>query len=202
MELDGRLSELQRSLSATLVPPDRQSLPDRPQALTRRLGKITAVSFSAGTCEVLLNNATLSGLRWLQSYCPRVDDFVWLEFAGGKDPIVIGGENTGLAQQSPFHTIGMAGEPAFTNGWHVYPGTSGATFTRIGQLVVVQAQLEVTGAAYTVAFTIPVGYRPYDTIYWYGYNATLWYVNVSGQVVPVSASSNRYFLIGSYVASN
>lgn len=60
-----------------------------------------------------------------------------------------------------WHNIGAAGEPAFQNGWVNYGGVYAAVGFRKDPLGKVQLRgLVKTGASGTVAFTLPVGYRP------------------------------------------
>jgi hypothetical protein len=69
-----------------------------------------------------------------------------------------------LSQEDPWHTVGGAGEPPFTNGWGVptqgvFTGISFQFRKDIAGNVHMRGALG-TGTASTSAFTLPVGYRP------------------------------------------
>lgn len=59
----------------------------------------------------------------------------------------------------PWHIVGAAGEPAFENGWHAYPGYTVA-FRKKPDGVVELMGLMNGGAGYSCAFHLPQGYRP------------------------------------------
>ena len=63
----------------------------------------------------------------------------------------------------PYHVIGEAGEPMFQNGWTNNPGYATAAFAK-DPLGVVHLRGAIDGSGGTVAFTLPLGYRPADDL--------------------------------------
>ena len=98
-------------------------------------------------------NALLSG-----AFCA---EFTWMP---DRYWICTGIGYSGGGADNNWHNLGAAGEPAFQNGWLQYPGFSTCRFRKLSSGLVVLAGLfnnsDYTGKNGTVAFTLPVGYRP------------------------------------------
>lgn len=61
---------------------------------------------------------------------------------------------------SDLHTIGAVNEPIYKNGWVAHtPGAYPVQYVKINELVLLQGLIK-DGVVGTVAFTLPVGYRP------------------------------------------
>lgn len=206
-----RLIAAQRSLSRELISPENKPLATRRQNLSRRLGQVTAIDFTNGTCSILLNNTTFTGVRWYNTYGPRENDFVWVEFNGGTDPIVVGTESTALPppSQSKWHLVGAAGEPAFQNLWVNYgAGWATAAFRRVGELVIVRGLIK-SGTMAAVAFNLPVGFRPWEHLTFgnwadpgspSGSIGGSLYVDSAGNVIPYVGGNTSHGLNLTFVA--
>jgi len=71
-----------------------------------------------------------------------------------------------IVASEDFHNVGDTGEPPFQNGWHNF----GGGFSRAGffkdALNIVHLKGTLTGGvSATVAFTLPVGYRPTESLF-------------------------------------
>lgn len=65
-----------------------------------------------------------------------------------------------------WHVVGDVGEPAFENGWVNYGGGwTTAAFFKDAYGIVHLKGLVKNGTADTVIFTLPVGYRPSETMH-------------------------------------
>ncbi len=99
------------------------------------------------------------------------------------------GADYALAESEPFHTVGLAGEPQFENGWsNLGGGRSAAAFYRDSQGLV-HLKGVLSGTTATTAFTLPQGYRPSEQLFmpvavggpgFGGLN-----VNTDGRIVPI-----------------
>lgn len=211
MDVNGRLVEVQRRISRQMVDPNRKPLPTRPQNITRRLGKVTSVNFVSGRCQVEMNTKLIDGVPWYDFYCPRINDFVWVQFQGGKEPIIIGTEHagTGSPQRDKWNIVGQAGQPSFTNNWVNYgQGWSSAKFRRVGELVVVAGHLK-NGNLGGSAFVLPVGFRPYENYFLatmadpgvpVGSNNGAFFVDNGGNVVPYVGGNVSFSIACCFVA--
>jgi hypothetical protein len=75
------------------------------------------------------------------------------------------GGDYALAESEPFHTVGLAGEPPFENGWaNLGGGRSAAAFYRDSQGLV-HLKGVLSGTTATTAFTLPAGYRPTEQLF-------------------------------------
>lgn len=64
-----------------------------------------------------------------------------------------------------WHEIGVAGEPAFSNGWVNYPGFNTAGFRMDSEGWVYMKGLVRLGTINTSVFTLPLAYRPWKTVF-------------------------------------
>lgn len=92
-----------------------------------------------------------------------------------------------------WNVIGATGQPAFTNSWANYgSGFSTAAFRRRGGVVRLKGVI-ATGTIGQAAFTLPVGYRPNETLLLPSLsNSAIGRIDVTaaGLVVPQSPSVN------------
>jgi hypothetical protein len=95
--------------------------------------------------------------------------------------------------QEGWHIVGAAGEPAYKNGWGRHdPVNYTPEFRKRPDGVVQLRGIIRGGAADTVAFTLPVGYRPDQTLYvtaladtaYAGGGATYMIIGTGGDVAP------------------
>jgi hypothetical protein len=106
----------------------------------------------------------------------------------------------GIANPGAWHTVGAAGEPAFTAGFDSFPGFQAVQFRKVGNQVFMRGLLRRPGAASpatTTVFTLPAGYRPlasqlYGT-HISGAEARL-DVQADGQVVLQTAAATGAFI--------
>lgn len=200
MDAAARVALAQRQLAARMVPQKRQMV-EAPQPITRRLGVVTAVNWTTMEADVLLNDQTLSGLKWYRAYTPRINDEVWLEFSGGQDPVIVSDLSVGLPALESWNVVGATGQPAFANAWVNYDTTdawSKAAFKRDGDVLSVRGLImDGTYAGVGGAFILPVGYRPrqnrfFATIGFAGSGSpTVGSIALSslGEVMPYSGAS-------------
>lgn len=213
MDVEQRLVEAQRALSSAILPSEKLPLGERSQFLTRRLAKINTINITGGECQVQISSSALDGVRWYQSYFPRVGDLVWVEFNGGTDPIIIGTQNAATPAvagvQDPWHIVGAAGEPAFQNGWVWYgAGWSVPAFRRVGEIVYVKGAVK-SGTVATNIFQLPSGFRPKENSYYAitasppvtagALNGTL-LVDSSGQLNAYNGGNTYFAVECSFVA--
>jgi len=105
-------------------------------------------------CDIERTDANTVTVRTLP-YIPTASEFILVVASGGAQATL----NIAMDQ---WHNVGNAGEPAFQNGWVNYSGTIGqqARFRKYPDGKVRLAGIIKTGASGTIAFTLPVGYRP------------------------------------------
>lgn len=65
-----------------------------------------------------------------------------------------------------WHTVGSAGEPAFAGNWTVSGAFPVAFFRDASRRVQLRGRAQETVAASTTLFTLPVGYRPTQSMSW------------------------------------
>jgi hypothetical protein len=111
--------------------------------------------------------------------------------------VVRGGKRTAALERrgpGPWHKVGDPGEPAFQNSWAAEGG--GALAPQFRQTLGAGPEIQgaFTGGAYgTVAFTLPVGYRPLDgTLYLAGSD-----INSNPITFKVETNGNVTILAGS-----
>lgn len=103
------------------------------------------------------------------------------------------GPGYGTTVMDSWHTIGGAGEPAFTNSWTNYGAPyKTAAFRKFPNGKVKLTGLIKTGALNTTIFTLPVGYRPTATIAFACFasgGVAQVQIDTAGAVVPVTGTS-------------
>lgn len=109
---------------------------------------------------------------------------------------------THTGDDTAWHEIGAAGEPAFQNGWVNWGGGDAtAAFKRLGGVVYIKGTIK-SGVAGTF-FTLPVGYRPAKSHYFSaasngGYAEAS--ISSAGDVIFGVGSSVWFSLTTSFVA--
>lgn len=120
-----------------------------------RQGKVTAVAYGPPvTCTVQVGEAIYPDVRCLHGYTPTVDDAPWLVSLGSGRRFALG-----PLGDTPWHTVGSGGsEPGFQNSWVAAAGHA-LRFRRDRDRVWITGRVN-TGAAESVVFTLPAGFRP------------------------------------------
>lgn len=96
----------------------------------------------------------------------------------------------------PWHVVGAAGEPPFISPWGTFTGFQVPRFRKVGNQVFLDGVLGHTNATNaSVAFVLPVGYRPQATVVPYAFARLD--VDSSGQVVCRGVSAGSFHALTS-----
>lgn len=114
-------------------------------------------------------------------------------------PVILGyaaRDNVGHRDNDPWHVVGAAGEPAFNTPWRGFVGLQAPRFRKVGSQVFLDGALGHDGAANaTVAFVLPVGYRPAATIIPVGFARLD--IDSAGQVICRNVSAGSFHTLTS-----
>jgi len=132
--------------------------PNAPLTGIRRRGTVN--SWTPGPApRVNINlggdTGTPMDVPFLDSYIPSAGDEIVTSSVEG-DHIVLGA----IAQDTTWHVVGAAGEPAYQNSWVAFDGTRFAEFRKDAAGFVHLQGLVKNGSVNLPIFTLPVGYRP------------------------------------------
>jgi hypothetical protein len=152
-------------------------------------------SVSAATGQVVIGGQpgiTATTATWIDVI--EFDTETVTQFAvGPQGPVGPTGGNATVPMDT-WHLVNAAGEPTFQNSWVNYGAPYGnARFRKFPDGKVRLAGLIKNGANSTVAFTLPIGYRPPYTISLPGItsgDAAMMQIAADGTVMPVNIGSS------------
>jgi len=182
-------------LAEAIAPPSFGA--QRDSNIARRQGVVQAINYQSPqnfpiTVDVQLGGSgiTIPEVQFLSSYAPVVGDVVWVDLKG-TDPLVIGSCQAHIWNA-----------PTFQGTWTNYGGGfMPARYGRDSYNNVFVIGSIASGTINTTAFTLPVGYRPYQrlTIAGLDYNSAHCRIDLytDGTVVPTTGD-NRYISINAY----
>lgn len=144
------VSTLARSTAAVMADPRTREASQRPVAMGRRMGVVTAVNVGPPlTADVEVNGVTIPGASPQSTYRPQVGDIVWVEIMGSDAHI---SAPLTTDDNRRWNTLALGG------GWTAYAGNTPKYWR--DPLAMMTFQGTMGGGSAGVFATLPVGYRP------------------------------------------